>query len=1131
MSRRRKPLRACSFPGDPRYAKMTLTATEEEFACLGKKEFLVSSVLDSILQSTALPKDVSEGGAPPMIASFLCEDWMDACNATASTLGKKQSELKESQIKVEKIRKAVSQVIDDKATPALPQRLIIPMVCPGHFFVACFDFCVLDPNFFLDISFYDSLVHGKERITEKSTAGKTVKTVNLFFNRFILHDKKYRSVRQSNTDALQRVHYKACPMQKNGYDCGIFAVASTLHLAERITLTSTSFSQSQVTKARSELAKTYATAGALMTSSVFRDCFPLLRGRTIVDAMGFEVINTSVATSVDGKAAAAFFRRSTRSTNPTLFVGDGVSASTALTLKCWEEDIAPGDVEGMPKKNEKALPVGNKRKVQVISLTTETEEEEKKEGKKKTGEKRKGREVPDTTRTTTSTITTSASLNDGDKDVSDNSTNGDDRSETTGDTALYRIMHSAKVDCFDKLEDTSPIIEKYEATTGNRLRIQQSIVDRYRVYRCTSHEACPFLVRFSRSKDGKFILTKMNPKHGLVVRPNRAADGRQLKKRRQGKIDEMIVRVLETKDRPPVPADIIKTASNKEYNEDLPYMAAWRALNQDVVRQKKTSVMNFQLIIPYVEELRKWNPLSVIGYTRGSACESTFNIVDLYFFPAIANDVLKLVRPVISLDAAHLRSEFKGMLYIASVLSGGDDVYPLGFMISSGNEDRKTWTKMLGLLKEACPIITQQGFSAVHGKEDAAAPPQAERTQFLFVSDRDKGLKPALKEVFPDNVEMSCAKHIEANVMQKFGKKCSSHVMAMAKTYSVRYYEYVLEQIRTKKPSAATYVEDISERGTLWSNSQWSEANQALPPRFGIVTSNTAESVNSMFNTARDLPWMDALEKLIDVMVKRICNCRAKYEGKDGSKVLARAERLINRRWEATAAISVMELENGRGVYTTSSCDHGGVEDDDDDPRSLSRRGTLPLQRNSTHIVKPDDMWCSCGVWQDTLLPCRHACAVYRKTKSVEKEYILANLVHEYYTYSYVQQTFTKNIFPVSLDTLAYDRETGPPSCVKRGSGRPRTKRIRRRSLYAATEDSPIVCSNCGQAGHNKRTCSGKERAKAVHIPTDANVVEATQDEETEDYVNDLLGLAKADGEEDDESTNNEVSALTGTES
>ena len=146
--------------------------------------------------------------------------------------------------------------------------------------------------------------------------------------------------------------------------------------------------------------------------------------------------------------------------------------------------------------------------------------------------------------------------------------------------------------------------------------------------------------------------------------------------------------------------------------------------------------------------------------------------------------------------------------------------------------------------------------------------------------------------------------------------------------------------------------------------SQRSEPNHALPSRFGIVTSNTAELVNSMFNTARDLPWMDALEKItIDVMVKRICNCREKYEGKDGSKVVLRVECLINRWWEATAAISVMELENGRGVYTTTSCDHGGVDDDEEEDDTY----TLPLQRNNTHIVKPDDsMWCSYGVWQDS---------------------------------------------------------------------------------------------------------------------------------------------------------------------
>jgi hypothetical protein len=32
-------------------------------------------------------------------------------------------------------------------------------------------------------------------------------------------------------------------------------------------------------------------------------------------------------------------------------------------------------------------------------------------------------------------------------------------------------------------------------------------------------------------------------------------------------------------------------------------------------------------------------------------------------------------------------------------------------MIANGNEDNDRWTKMLRLLKQACPIISEQGFS------------------------------------------------------------------------------------------------------------------------------------------------------------------------------------------------------------------------------------------------------------------------------------------------------------------------------------------------------------------------------------------------------------------------------------
>ncbi len=121
------------------------------------------------------------------------------------------------------------------------------------------------------ITFYDSLERAKRRIHQASTAAAIVKKVNYFFNAFVLHETKYASIQQSDADVVRRVQYKDCPPQRNGYDCGIFAVAMVLHLAEQIEITDDTFSQANVTQARAQLAETFASEVALMTSDVFRN--------------------------------------------------------------------------------------------------------------------------------------------------------------------------------------------------------------------------------------------------------------------------------------------------------------------------------------------------------------------------------------------------------------------------------------------------------------------------------------------------------------------------------------------------------------------------------------------------------------------------------------------------------------------------------------------------------------------------------------------------------------------------------------------------------------------------------------------------------------------------------------------
>ncbi len=91
-----------------------------------------------------------------------------------------------------------------------------------------------------------------------------------------------------------------------------------------------------------------------------------------------------------------------------------------------------------------------------------------------------------------------------------------------------------------------------------------------------------------------------------------------------------------------------------------------------------------------------------------------------------------------------------------------------------------------------------------------------------------------------------------------------------------------------------------------------------------------------------------------------------KYERSDAFSIVPRARQLVNSRWDATASISVLELEDGSGVYTTSTLDYGGVDDDEEEDET-NRKGKagkdrLPLQHSSTHIVNLALMWCSCGV-------------------------------------------------------------------------------------------------------------------------------------------------------------------------
>jgi Ulp1 protease family, C-terminal catalytic domain len=345
------------------------------------------------------------------------------------------------------------------------------------------------------------------------------------------------------------------------------------------------------------------------------------------------------------------------------------------------------------------------------------------------------------------------------------STDDDDEDEDAGtvDNIFTDLLKEQTVHAYPCMEDFNPIVEEYERKSGNHIAVVRSERSVYRHYKCKEHVNCCFEIIIGRRRgDGMFAVKKIVGKHSGERRGALARGGRLWKKRRAGKLDNMIVQVLRTKEQKPTPADIVKTAAT-QMGEVVPYMSAYRALKSDTREQRLMQTKNFQLLIPYLEALKKANEGSVIGSSR----DSEKHVTEVHVFPGFMNHALSFVRPVVSVDAAHLKGVHKGTMYVASVMSGANDVYPVGFMLAKGNEDGATWTYFLTLLKEACPILYTQGFpDSVEGTHYPAAFLDY-RHPFVFISDRDKGLQPALQAVFPRNCAVSCAKHIEANVRQR----------------------------------------------------------------------------------------------------------------------------------------------------------------------------------------------------------------------------------------------------------------------------------------------------------------------------------------------------------------------------
>ncbi len=592
------------------------------------------------------------------------------------------------------------------------------------------------------------------------------------------------------------------------------------------------------------------------------------------------------------------------------------------------------------------------------------------------------------------------------------------------------------------MDDLSIKITQYEREADIKLRIEKSSnVIGSRLYTCVSHNNCMFRARFGPRRGDKKIILKNTAVlfHCGIDRDGQYENGKLFKQQLDGKVGDTIETIESIKYSKVVAKDIVKATKSVKKNV-LTYNQGHQVLSKSEKLKKIETKKNYEKIIPYLQEFKLKNPGTVTDYEiDNNSC-----ITKLFICPGIMNNKLLYVRPMLALDAAHLNDDSKGTLYLAVIKSGNDEILPVAIAFTEENENINGWNFFLKNFKKACPNLI----------EDHRLPRCRLYKYWSFVSDRDKGLLPALKKIFPDNHHSNCLFHIQQNVVTQFGKKCGEYTFSLGKTFSITEEEELFEKIRKCSVKAEQYLLRIDAE--TWRSTEWVR-NDNLPPRYGMVTSNICESANFMFKNERNLNWLKALDGMFHKIMFKIAKHRQTYSEKKG--MIKKYEDSYKTLFNNSISYNILPINEQMYTYKVYM-----GEGDDYDP-------------NKTQEINMRLRKCSCGTWQDTELMCVHAITYYRVIEKKSLKQIMDLPFNHYYSYKYLRSLYKDNINPVILDSLSSDKTTKPPPFTKkRKAGRPPTKRKSRKPQYEKT----VTCSNCGGKAHNKTKCTKEKGYKIL---------------------------------------------------
>ncbi|XP_034197741.1 uncharacterized protein LOC117613219 [Prunus dulcis] len=310
-------------------------------------------------------------------------------------------------------------------------------------------------------------------------------------------------------------------------------------------------------------------------------------------------------------------------------------------------------------------------------------------------------------------------------------------------------------------------------------KVQFSCTKRLLVVCC--QRPCPWRVRESRIGEYSFMIVRCTTVHECDLRfvsdKHRQATTALVASSLKRKLKDC--RTIYT------PSDIMRDVKHN-FGCTIHYSKAWKARELALLSIRGSTEEAYYILPAYCYELERMNP----GTKTHIRTDENNHFV--YLFMAVGACIRGFrssMRPVIAVDATHLKSKYKGVMFVANAFDGNRNIYPLAFGIGDLETDA-SWHWFFTKLHEAigeCPNL-------------------------VIISDRNGNMKRTFKLKKRDHILM--------------------HFEKAAKSYSIAEFDGHFRKIK-RKEHVAQYLEEAGLH-------KWSRAHMD-GRRYNVMTTNIAE--------------------------------------------------------------------------------------------------------------------------------------------------------------------------------------------------------------------------------------------------------------------------------------------------